>query len=98
MLDQTTLEKKRNQDIAEYYKELLALDVEKLKARLKQIVIGQDEFIDVFIPEYVSMISRMVLLATGTNEKDLPRIGAASILGETASGKSYFIKPRGFPR
>ena len=80
-------------DVAEYYERLRAIDSAELARKLKRAVVGQDEFIDRFVPQYVAMLRRLSLVATGSAKpEDLPRLSTALIVGPTGSGKTFLSK------
>jgi len=80
------------QAIENYYERLRSLDAEELASELKTKIIGQDAFLDEFVPFLCLALRGRVELIAGAAEEDVPRLASAFLVGPTASGKTHTLK------
>ena len=67
-------------------------DADAVARAVKRMVIGQDDFVDAFVPYLCLALQGRLALMAGADENEVPRLASAFIVGPTASGKTHVLK------
>ena len=71
--------------LKDYYDRLESLDPQQVILEVKRKVIGQDAFLEEFIPFLCLALRGRIRRIQGADEQSLPKLASAFIVGPTAS-------------
>ena len=78
--------------LKDYHDRLESLDPQQVILEVKRKVIGQDAFLEEFIPFLCLALRGRIRRIQGADEQSLPKLASAFIVGPTASGKTHTLK------